>query len=669
MVGRVPTRVATVGSQSSTDAVPVGGDRVSDASPTSSPLMTHGLPKYREFFIDALASMRASKLYSFDLETTGLDPRRDRITWFSFATEAPEDAWAVPVCGGDGLLLHEVLSALRPIVGDPGKYMIGWNLKFDLQFLLAAGLTVRNKICDGLIAEKILNETQKLKGLKKAVRDRLGVEMVDFESATGLFGDFEAYSKDDARQAFDVWVKSISPELRAQELLKLCIDLEGEVVKVIAQMEHHGIFMDRPHLQKMLDGTNDQVRGVVSKVAQAVGWALDLDSPQQVSRALFHDLKIPAYGVPVGKTGEYSTAEAVLRSIKDRHPVVALILEYRTSSKLMSSFLRPLLNQFTTEDDNRVHADFFQVGAKSGRVLCARPNLQQLPKNPWNGVRDAVRVPDGFVLIQADWSQVELRLTAWMSGDPVMLSAYVGEETKDIHDLTLKATKCGSRTKAKGINFGLIYGMGAHRLAVELAIPLDKATEYHDRFFSTYKNLRGYYDSVYSDLTNKHYVKTITGRRRRFTLEQVSRLTWMDDCHREAINFPVQGTGGDLLKIALRNFTCEVLAKRTDDPRWDHVQVVSLVHDEILVESPKVIAVEVASLLRHHMEHSVELTSPRGDPLPLVADLKVVRSWGESKIDDDAERLRMYLKEGQSLDEVAVYFPEWDTDRLLKESI
>ncbi len=605
-------------------------------------------------------------IFGFDLETTGFDPIKDRIEWFSLAVRDADGevkGWAFPLVGEGALPYTKTLHRLKPLLSMRRYTCAGWNLAFDFKFMLAAmsGLELGCRVADGMNGKMLLEERAKMPGLKETVLADFGYQMQTYDEATGLFGDFEGYSTEDAIWALREVEERVLPHIKAQGLEKLFYDLEGEVTKVVTEMELHGLFIDRDHVERMREVFEKEAIDREAECYELAGERFDIDSPQQVAEILYDRLRIDASGIPVGKSGVSSTAKQWLEILGKEHRIAASILEYRAANKILSTYIRPWLGEWVGVD-GRIHAHFLQLGTESGRFSCIRPNLQNIPKNPWSGLRHAISAPTGKVLIQADWSQVELRLMAYMSGDATMLSAYVGSNPRDIHQITLERTGCGSRRNAKAINFGLLYGMGPGRLAERLGVEFEDGERWHKNFFDTYSGINRLRQQVLDVLKKQGYVKSITGRRRRFSKMEIKNLRWLDDVHREAVNFIIQGSAGDLLKIAIRNLSKELTRLRAEDPLWEQVKIVSLIHDEMVVEAPTEIAHQTAELVRYFMENAVTLQTKQG-PLSLTADVAIVRSWGESGLDSEV-RLKEYESQGMNEDELQFFFPDQDLDEL-----
>lgn len=612
----------------------------------------------------ALSSCLNASEYCLDLETTGLNSRLDRITVVSLAVSPVEGcgdhaayAWAFEVDGDRGVPLYDVVRLLRPLFSDPSKMVYGWNLNFDFQFLLSQGLEIHNRVFDGMLASKLLDETGQLKGLKFTVLDLLGYQMMEFMQVQAFPSLLVEYAIDDTLWCLRVCKECLEPDIVDQGLYKILIDIEGETVKIVSEVEFHGLYMDRQHLIKMATVYEDRLFGVEEDIYTIAGHRFLISNPEQCSQVIFGELKVDSFGCKRNQSGWPSTAEKVLSVIIDRHPIIQKLLEYRRISKVLGTYLRPLTRKWMTES-NRVHADFLQLGTTTGRYAVRKPGLQQLPAYPYNGVRKAVCSQPGMALIQADWSQIELRLIAWLSGCQNMLAAFVGDDRVDLHQQTQDRTGCKSRGDAKTLNFGLAYLMQVETLARELGnVPLHVAQRYWDAYHETYPELNNYYATVMSELKGGGYTSNLTGRRRRFHEGLIRRIKWGDKIHREAVNFPVQGGAGDLLKIACIRMRKNLEELRSVDPRWNDFRFVLFVHDEILAECPEGLAQDAANFMRKHMEESIVLPVVLGGSeysLVLEADICICPYWSISKLDPD-EQLIVYRSE-EEFDESRAQF-------------
>lgn len=609
--------------------------------------------------------------YTLDLETTGFNARLNAITHIGIAIDG--ESWVVETLGDE---YNETIEAFRPYLEDPDKMMIGWNLRFDLQFFLQHKIYCRNRIADGFSALKLLDESNKPKGyhgLKGTTMRMFGYRMQSYEEAKSLFGDFEDYAGDDV-----IWnekcllggnhdvtgepVVGLLQQIKDNGFEKLFF-LEGRISALVAEMENWGLLIDAEHVLKLSKEYNKKIidkEAEIKKIAEAP--QLNILSPKQMSYILYEKLGIPTEGIKETNTG-YSSDKKSIEHLAETidHPILDAILEYRKYTTLFTRYTEPILTSLI-EADGRIHPNFNQLGTSSGRFSSSKPNAQNWPARPWDGLRKAYVAPEECCVFQADYSQVELRLAAYWTSDPNLLKAYQGEEI-DVHTLT--ATNLGVvRKVAKIINFGLLYGMGASKLQVELRSAginktIEECQEYRRKFYKTYKNFNKYYDWILQRLKEDGFVSTFTGRRRRVSEEQQRLLRSFDKVHRECLNHPIQGSAGDIMKIAMANLHDEICERRKQDPDgpWSRVMINCMVHDEIVGEVPLSIAQEFKELIRDKMENAVVLKANNGKRVNLIADVCLVRNWGESKLDAD-ERLKLYQDEGMPVEDQKFWVPE-----------
>ncbi len=612
---------------------------------------------------DPVAHLRHATEFALDLETSSLDPITGRIKEVLLCDG--EFSWVLKLHGKDAMPYRKSLDALQPLLADPNKTMYGWNLKFDVRFLLKAGLDVRSRIADGMMGLKLLNETSRMVSLKDFVLKRFGYKMQTFEESQTLFGDWRKYCTDDAFWTWMAVREGVLPMVREENLLKLWIDMEGEVTKTVAEMENRGVLIERGHLMEMRGKLEKKMEAAEQRCYDIVGHRWSIGSPQACARAVYwgpnetptpgrENDKLSLDYASYGKDGTPSTSEKLLKLHEKKVPIIGAILDFRHARKELTTYVLPYLNEHVGAD-GRVHADFKQLGTTTGRFSCSKPNLQNWPARPWNGFRKAFVAEDGSVLIQADFSQVELKLAAYVSGDVEMTKAFT-EDGLDIHEMTRQRTQCGARRNAKVVNFGLLYMMSPPGLRENFArwgieISESQAEQWHAGYHKAYPGMKKYFKRIFDQVKRWGYVETITGRRRRLPKSQLPFFTFGCKEHRELVNMPIQGSAGDIIKIAMRNMHRSIIERRAKDPVWERVFFLSMIHDELVMECPEEIAHECAGMLKWHFEHAVDLMTPFGR-IPIDADPCLVRTWGESKLDDN-ERMNAYLDEGMDPEKIA----------------
>ncbi|MDP6124948.1 MAG: DNA polymerase, partial [Candidatus Latescibacteria bacterium] len=462
-------------------------------------------------------------------------------------------------------LVHEYLG---PLLADPEIVKIGQNVKYDLTILEGAGFECKGFTADTMIASYLVDPGERRHNLDRLALDLLGHEMIPIKGLIGTgqrqitfdkVGVAQAvpYACEDADYTFRIF-EVLEPQLNSPELRSLFDDMEMPLVTCLLRMEQNGITLDAPFLEEMAKELTTEIERLSQEIYTHAGEQFNLNSTQQLAQILFEKLKLP-YGRKT-KTG-YSTDETVLQDLVasghgDRLP--QLLLEYRQLSKLLSTYVEalPLL---VNPNTGRVHTSFNQAVASTGRLSSSDPNLQNIPIRTEMGsrVRQAFIPREGWVLMAADYSQIELRIMAHLSGDPGLLDAFTKDE--DVHTRTASAifdldpgfVTDDLRRQAKTVNFGLIYGQSAFGLSRQLGIAGPKAAKIIDQYFAQYPGVRGYMDRAIEQARTEGYVTTMLGRRRYIPELSQRNKNVQRAGERLAINTPIQGTAADMMKVAL----------------------------------------------------------------------------------------------------------------------
>ncbi|MCA9490810.1 MAG: DNA polymerase I, partial [Myxococcales bacterium] len=539
-------------------------------------------------------ALNAARVISFDLETTSLDEMSADIVGVCLAV-APPVGYYVPVghlageaqadsgqmslfageatLAPDQLPLQKVLDALRGPLTNPDIPKIAHNAKYDYTILAQHGLQVAPITFDTMIAEWITDPGSKHKGLKDLARHRLGVEMTEITQLIGKGSgqkSFAAVPIDEAAPygAADAdltlrLVKPLRNEIQEKGLEKL-LDIEMPLIPVLSAMEQAGVGIDQVFFRQMSQDLAARLAALEAQLYEMAGEPFNVNSTQQLSDILFGKLGLPTDGLRKTSSGYYSTAAAVLDGLKavDESGIIRAILEHRELNKLKSTYvdaLPAMVNQRT----GRIHTSFNQTGAITGRLASSSPNLQNIPIRSEVGqqIRRGFVAREGWTFLAADYSQVELRILAHVSQDAALLEAF--RQDQDIHRTTAAAVynipadevTFNQRRFAKAVNFGLIYGMGAYRLARDSELTLAEAENYIKAYFGRFPGIRTYLDGTKEMARKQGYVETLLGRRRYFpvlqgTMTGSNRQAWMR-AEREAINHPIQGTAADIIKIAM----------------------------------------------------------------------------------------------------------------------
>lgn len=580
---------------------------------------------------DLIAELRAARTFAVDTETTSTDPLRARLVGLSFATRA-DSGWYVPVGHAEGaqLTLEHVLHGLRPILEDPQYDKVGHNLKYDYAVLVKHGINPRGLTYDTMIAAYLIEPSGRGLSLSSLALARFGIEMTPIEALIGKgksqitmdlvdIATVARYAGADAAITLRL-TEVLTPEMQDRGLMKLFRDVEMPLVQVLADMEMTGMSLDTAVLTDMSREMTDVIGQLEGTIYEEAGHRFNINSTQQLGLVLFKEL-----GLPSGrrtKTG-YSTDNEVLEGLRGQHPIVEAILEYRQLLKLKNTYI-DALPSLINPDTGRIHTDFNQTVAATGRLSSSSPNLQNIPVRGEVGrkIRRAfvAGAPDS-VLLAADYSQIELRILAAMSRDERLMDAFLTGQ--DVHRATAAAVfgvppeevTPDQRRIAKVVNFGIIYGIGEARLAHETGISRSEAGDFIRNYNATYAGVKSFMDALRKQAILSGYVSTLLGRRRYLPDIHSNHPGIRTAAERAAINMPIQGTAADIIKVAMIRLHDD-LAHRIPD-----AHMTLQVHDELVFDIPKSRLDEVAPLVQHVMEHAVELD------VPLEVEMKVGRDW------------------------------------------
>ena len=584
-----------------------------------------------------IARLQAADLSALDTETDSLDPMRARIVGISFAVE-PGVAAYVPLRHDYGdaptqLPLEEVLAALRPWLESAEAAKVGQNIKYDTHVLANHGIAVRGWQHDTLLQSYVF-EAHLSHSLERLAERHLGRKGLSYEDMCGKganqisFSQVDVarateYSGEDSEMTLHVH-RTLYPRLAAEPgMLKVYRDIEMPVSKLLARIERHGVLIDAALLGRQSRELAERMLALEQQAHGLAGQPFNLGSPKQIGEILFGRL-----GLPVKKktaSGAPSTDEEVLQELAADYPLPACILEHRGLSKLKGTYTDklPLMVNPAT---GRVHTNYAQAVAITGRLASNDPNLQNIPIRTPEGrrVREAFIAPPGQVIVSADYSQIELRIMAHISGDPGLTRAFA--EGLDVHratasevfGVTLAEVSTEQRRYAKTINFGLIYGMGAFGLAQSLGIEQKAARDYIERYFARFAGVKRYMDVTKAQAAGRGYVETLFGRRIELPDIRGGNGPRRAGAERQAINAPMQGTAADLIKLAMIAVQAEL------DLQSRRTAIVMQVHDELVFEVPldelDWVRSEVPRLMAGVAQFSV----------PLLAEVGVGPNWDQA---------------------------------------
>ncbi len=616
-----------------------GGDAVAEpAAAASTRPRSYEKVLTQEAFDAWLAKLSTAPLISFDTETDSLDYMRANIVGLSFAV-SPGEAAYVPLShdypgAPEQLARDKVLAALKPLLEDASRPKLGHHLKFDNHILANYSIELKGQRYDSMLESYVLNSVTTRHDMDSTVQKYLGIKTIHYEDVCGKGAKQITFNQVDldrateyAAEDADVTLRlhqALWPQLEAVPSLRnLYETIEQPLVPVLYRMERTGVLVDRELLKKQSSELAVRMLELQAQAHAEAGGTFNVDSPKQLQEILFGKL-----GIPVTRktpTGQPSTAEDVLEELAAAYPLPKLILEYRGIAKLKSTYTDKLPEQIDPRT-GRIHTSYHQAVAATGRLSSADPNLQNIPIRTREGrrIRQAFIAPPGFSLVAADYSQIELRIMAHLSGDASLLSAFA--EDRDVHQATaaevfgtaLDAVSADQRRSAKAINFGLIYGMSAFGLARQLGISRGEAQKYVELYFERYPGVKRYMDETKQKAREAGFVETIFGRRLYLPEIQSRNQALRQYAERSAINAPMQGSAADIIKRAMIDVDGWLKTSRVP------AQLIMQVHDELVLEVADAAVDIVASQLRERMARAAELA------VPLKVDVGIGLNWDEA---------------------------------------
>lgn len=579
-----------------------------------------------------LSNLLKQKAVCFDTETTSLNELEAELIGMSFSYRKGL-AYYIPI-SENREEAQETIELFRPFFEAEDVLKIAHNLKYDAKVLQNYDIDVKGNIFDTMIAHYLLNPDGR-HGMDYLSEMYLDYKPVSIESLIGKKGknqltlrevDIEtqtAYAAEDADVTFQLY-ELFAPQLAKENLEELFYNVEMPLMKVLAKIELTGVKLDNNWLaQESIDLEND-LRVLESKIFELSGENFNMNSPKQLGEILFDKMQLDPKAKKT-KTGQYATSEDVLQKLSSKHEIIASILEYRTLQKLKSTYVDALPSQIDKKDE-RVHTTFAQTVAATGRLASVNPNLQNIPIRTLRGqqIRGAFVSDEGKKIISADYSQIELRLIAEISGEQNMIAAFQNGE--DIHvstaaklfDIPLEEVTKIQRGQAKTVNFGIIYGQGAFALAEQTGLSRGEAKKMIDSYYESYPRLKEYMAEQVKTAQDLGYVQTILGRKRHLKDISSSNFTVRAHAERNAVNAPIQGSAADIIKLAMIKIDQELEAQNLE------TKMLLQVHDELLFEAP-IDEVDVAmSLIKKEMESAFATT------VPLLVEVGVGNNWLEA---------------------------------------
>jgi DNA polymerase-1 len=570
----------------------------------------------------------------FDTETTGIDALNAELVGMSFSYEKGK-AFYVPFPENQDEA-QALVDKFKPFFENESIEKIGQNIKYDLKILSHYGIEIKGKLFDTMIAHYLINPDMRhnmdvlsetyLKYSPKSIEDLIGKKGKNQKSMRDVaLEDIKEYAAEDADVTFQL-KQNFSPILDKVETKKLFDEIEIPLIPVLAAMELEGINLDVPYLKEMSVEMAKESAALEQKIYETAGEKFNLASPKQLGDILFDKLKIGGTKQKKTKTGQYATGEEVLSYLANEHQIVKDILEWRQMVKLQSTYIDALPNQ-VDKKTGRVHTDYMQTVAATGRLSSNNPNLQNIPIRTERGrlIRKAFIARDeNYTLLSADYSQIELRIIAALSGEENMIKAFRNNE--DIHRSTaakvfnvpLEEVTAAQRSNAKTVNFGIIYGVSAFGLSNQTSLSRKESAELIDAYYATYPKLKSYMSNQVDFARENGYVQTVLGRRRYLKDINSANMMVKSGAERNAVNAPIQGSAADIIKIAMIN-----IHKKLTSENWKSKMLLQ-VHDELVFDVHNSELEKIKPMIKHEMENAFKMD------VPLEVEIGVGKNWLEA---------------------------------------
>jgi DNA polymerase-1 len=586
---------------------------------------------------DWLARLRKTGRFAFDTETSSLDAHQAEIVGLSFAIDTGEAAY-VPLAHRypgvpEQLDRDAALAAIRPLLEDESLAKIGQHGKYDMHVLANHGIAMRGYRHDTMLASYVWNSTATRHDMDSLAQKYLGYATIKYEDVAGKGAKQIGFADVDLDRATDYAAEDADVTLRLHEVLQAKLvtvpalkrvydEIEMPLVPVLARMEACGIRIDAQRLREQTQQLKRRMHEITTRAHELVGHGFSLDSPKQLQVVLYEELKLPVLAKT--PTGQPSTNEDAISDLAEQHELPRLILDYRAAAKLANTYTEKLPEQINPRT-GRVHTSFHQAIAQTGRLSSTDPNLQNIPIRTEDGRRiRAAFVPEsGFVLLAADYSQIELRIMAHLSEDEGLLRAF--RDGLDVHRATAAEVfgvdpdqvSGDQRRAAKAINFGLMYGMSAFGLAKQIGVGRGEAQDYVNRYFNRYPGVRAFMDRIREQAKRDGYVETVFGRRLYLNEIHSRNAAQRAGAERAAINAPMQGTAADIIKRAM--LAVDAWLGDRDDAR-----MLLQVHDELVFEVRPEAVEDLTNGLRERMMGAAELR------VPLEVGIGAGANWDEA---------------------------------------
>lgn len=586
-------------------------------------------PKAQRILVENLLKQKA---VCFDTETTSLNELEAELIGMSFCYKKGL-AYYVPISNNQEEA-QKTIELFRPFFEDQNVLKIAHNLKYDYKVLKNYNIEVEGKLFDTMVAHYLLNPDGR-HGMDYLSEMYLDYKPVSIESLIGKKGKNQRtlrdvdvqtqtdYAAEDADVTFQLY-ELFAPQLAKENLEDLFYNVEMPLMKVLAKIELTGVRLDNNWLAQESKDLENDLKILESKIFELSGEEFNMNSPKQLGEILFEKMQLDPKAKKT-KTGQYATSEDVLQKLSSKHEIIPQILEYRTLQKLKSTYVDALPGQIDKKDD-RVHTNFSQTTAATGRLASVNPNLQNIPIRTLRGqqIRGAFVSDEGKKIISADYSQIELRLIAEISGEQNMIKAFQNGE--DIHastaaklfNIPLEDVTKIQRSQAKTVNFGIIYGQGAFALAEQTGLSRTEAKKMIDSYYETYPRLKEYMAEQVKKAQDFGYVETILGRKRHLKDINSSNFVVKAHAERNAVNAPIQGSAADIIKLAMIKIDSELETQNLQ------TKMLLQVHDELLFESPLEELETAKALIKKEMESAFPTN------VPLLVEVGVGDNWLEA---------------------------------------
>jgi DNA polymerase-1 len=585
-----------------------------------------------------LDKLKVAELFAFDTETTSLDYTAAEIVGVSFSITVGEAAY-VPLAHDypgvpEQLSRDDILQALKPLLEDPTHKKVGQNLKYDANVLANYAIELRGIAQDTMLESYVIDSTRTKHNMDDLAKVYLNRSTIHYEDVVGKGAKQIGFAEVPIEQAAQYAAEDaditlalhqvLAPKLAEHEkLAALYENIEIPVLSVLSRMERAGVLIDSDMLAQQSMELSNHIMAIEQQAHEMAGQSFNIASPKQIQDILYNKLSLPV----LKKTpkGQPSTAESVLQELAEDYPLPQLILKHRSMSKLKSTYTDKLPLQVSPKT-GRVHTSYHQAVAATGRLSSSNPNLQNIPVRSAEGrkIRQAFIAPEGYKIVAADYSQIELRIMAHLSSDEGLLDAFAkGEDihkatAADVFGVSIDQVTNDLRRSAKAINFGLIYGMSAFGLAKQLGVGRNQAQEYIDLYFSRYPRVKQYMDDTRCLAKQQGYVETVLGRRLYLPEIHSKNAARRQYAERTAINAPMQGTAADIIKLAMIATDKWI---QNDQP---DIKMIMQVHDELVFEIAEAKVDEYSANIRQLMCMAITLD------VPLVVDIGVGINWDEA---------------------------------------